>query len=414
MLLNVCGIEFSQSFDTIVEFPGVLLPAFRPTLQALQRMSQVSGDASFADLLAPIIQDSKEVMNVAAPQYTQKPGYFFDLSCLCSEDVELRLSLQEAFDMEKLQANTTLDEPQAESLKYALTHRMALIQGPPGTGKSYTGVAILQALTHNATKGELGPVICVTYTNHALDQLLERLVEANITQVIRVGSRSKSEVLEKLNLRQVVTQTKLTTLENRQRRVAKKELEECISRLEKLFAQFHQAPSMKSIREHLSLRYPQQYAQLFQEGEVDEEGFRIVGSQRKNPLEGWLSSGATVLSSCRPTLVLQKTQNLFSLGRSERRALYIAWVTDIRNEVRCQIETDFETYRSAKDTIHKVRQEQELRCLRKAQIIGMTTSGLARIIDQLKYVNAKVMLMEEAGEVLEVSPINPLRSKKMV
>jgi hypothetical protein len=46
---------------------------------------------------------------------------------------------------------------------------LALIQGPPGTGKSYTGVAIIKALLGNRKAEELGPIICVCYTNHALD-----------------------------------------------------------------------------------------------------------------------------------------------------------------------------------------------------------------------------------------------------
>lgn len=80
---------------------------------------------------------------------------------------------------------------------------MALVQGPPGTGKSYTGVGLIRVLLDNKAKGDLGPIICICYTNHALDQLLEHLVDSGVKQVIRIGSRSKSERLSNLNLRVV-------------------------------------------------------------------------------------------------------------------------------------------------------------------------------------------------------------------
>lgn len=52
--------------------------------------------------------------------------------------------------------------------------------------------------------------------------------------------------------------------------------------------------------------------------------------------------------------------------------------------------------------------ELDLRCLREARIIGVTTSGLARNIELLQRVGAKVILYEEAGEVLEAHTLTAL------
>jgi superfamily I DNA and/or RNA helicase len=54
-----------------------------------------------------------------------------------------------------------------------------------------------------------------------------------------------------------------------------------------------------------------------------------------------------------------------------------------------------------RDSLQKCRQEKDLRCLRGANVIGITTSGLARNIDLLRLLPSKVLLCEEAGEVLE-------------
>lgn len=50
---------------------------------------------------------------------------------------------------------------------------MRLTQGPPGTGKTYVGVQLCDILLrHSAAK-----ILCVCYTNHALDQFLEALLD---------------------------------------------------------------------------------------------------------------------------------------------------------------------------------------------------------------------------------------------
>lgn len=74
---------------------------------------------------------------------------------------------------------------------------VALIQGPPGTGKTYVGVQIAKLLLHNTVhkagvnaggKPVIGPLLCVCYTNHALDQFLMELRQAGITNMVRVGA----------------------------------------------------------------------------------------------------------------------------------------------------------------------------------------------------------------------------------
>ena len=58
---------------SLVEFPGVLLPAFLPTLRALQQMSN-SLDVPFADMLAPEGSDG-ELVDVPPPRYAMRRGF---------------------------------------------------------------------------------------------------------------------------------------------------------------------------------------------------------------------------------------------------------------------------------------------------------------------------------------------------
>lgn len=90
-----------------------------------------------------------------------------------------------------------LDYAQSKAYKAALTEEFTVIQGPPGTGKTYIGLRIARSIIENMYETNLleNPIVVVCYTNHALDQFLEGLI--NITEKItRIGGGCKSEVLK--------------------------------------------------------------------------------------------------------------------------------------------------------------------------------------------------------------------------
>ncbi|KAH6711711.1 hypothetical protein BKA61DRAFT_693590 [Leptodontidium sp. MPI-SDFR-AT-0119] len=145
----------SKTRQSLVEFPGVLLPSFQPTLQALQDMRRKLS-LPFAEIVAPDSQTSAAI--IKPPAYATKRGFSFNLDVLSG--VPLTLTPGQSFDFTKLDGGSTLDEAQQFAVIQALSTGLALIQGPPGTGKSYTGVAIIKALLHNRKAADLGPIIC--------------------------------------------------------------------------------------------------------------------------------------------------------------------------------------------------------------------------------------------------------------
>ncbi|KAK7877831.1 hypothetical protein WMY93_031503 [Mugilogobius chulae] len=98
-----------------------------------------------------------------------------------------------------------LDESQFKAFQLALTKELAIIQGPPGTGKTYVGLKIAEALLANQKlwrkKNDKAPILVVCYTNHALDQFLEGIYTFLRKGIVRVGSRSNSEILKHFNLK---------------------------------------------------------------------------------------------------------------------------------------------------------------------------------------------------------------------
>ena len=106
-----------------------------------------------------------------------------------------------------------LNKSQLEALKTAITTEFSVIQGPPGTGKTYVGAKIVRCLLDNRRAWDprqTSPMLMVCYTNHALDQFLEKVLEfLPSRKIIRVGGRCKSDKLENCNLKKFTYRYKL-------------------------------------------------------------------------------------------------------------------------------------------------------------------------------------------------------------
>jgi hypothetical protein len=180
----------SSPHRCLTEFPNVLLVSFQPVLEGLQEMYK-KPDIPFRNLIASPSTE-EPFPDLEPPQYTLRAGFTsFDLACLLPENDRVRplvTTPETPLDPHTIQSRTTLDPTQSVALLNTLSRGLSLIQGPPGTGKSYTGEKIIQVLLANKEKADLGPILCVCYTNHALDQLLEHLLDDGNTRVVRIGS----------------------------------------------------------------------------------------------------------------------------------------------------------------------------------------------------------------------------------
>jgi len=389
--------------QSLVEFPGILLPSFRPTLQALQKMSRTL-DLPFAQIIAPDTQHAGDV-DIPAPAYSRRPGFSFNLETLAGGE-QLRLTPGQPFNDNTLREKSRLDDAQQLSTINALRSCLALIQGPPGTGKSYTGVAIIKALLKNRNSAKLGPIICVCYTNHALDQLLEHLVKDGVEQLIRLGSRSKSELLQDLNLHHISKEIRPTKIESHEKYQLYAKLDIALDEIEELMPGLRDPAHWSNIKEYLENHHYGHFKQLFGRG-VDQDGFQEVRGRKFNILNSWVKGAPKRITSTRPIPELLGVI-LREMSGSERLALHRYWVQQNTMELTRRFLHVLDSYRHINASLKKCHQELDLRCLLRAHIIGVTTTGLARNLDILRRVRAKVVVFEEAGEVLEAHTLTAL------
>ncbi|KAL6854624.1 hypothetical protein J3F83DRAFT_477514 [Trichoderma novae-zelandiae] len=386
----------------LVEFPGILLASFKHTLDALKQMSQ-RPKMPFVDLLAPTNITATEV-DLQPPLYARAAGFTFDIGCITNDESEFLLSPQRPLNPRLVEARTTLDRTQSSALLNTLSRELSLIQGPPGTGKSYSGEKIIKILLANKGKASIGPILCVCYTNHALDQLLEHLLDDGIDMIIRIGSQSKSERLQALNLRVVAQNSDRTRSEKSSLYHLQQELNELKDSMQDSLQRLSVADSPQAIKKFLAQNFPRHHDTLFG---VEEDGWQKVGNEPHKALRRWLMDGSRDSTQCRGIGVLREIR-LSTMNNAERQVLHRDWLDSILAPIVRTITRLQEGYAELIERRGRVRSDVDLRCLEQANVIGVTTTGLAKNLDLLRKLRCKVMLCEEAGEVLEAHILTAL------
>lgn len=193
---------------------------YNRTLESFQtmalRMLENNENIPFAKYLVDLNTDVRE------PLYTRKKNYEstrVDFNCL----VKIKKSISKKYkkipilNVEKwpTREEMGLNEDQYEALKKCLTRKIGILQGPPGTGKTWMGVRIVEFLLSNFrklfTSEEQRPILLLSYTNHALDQFFEKLLELESIQrmladlsplkpFVRVGGRCENEQVKEYSL----------------------------------------------------------------------------------------------------------------------------------------------------------------------------------------------------------------------
>lgn len=406
--------NFRKTDGLLVEVPGIIPATFMPVLENLQRM-QKDSRLPFANWILEQAANASEYA-IPPPSYARVAGFSFDLSPILI-DLTNSLPFKPGSGTDdigsKLQQLTTLDKGQCEALVAALNRDFALIQGPPGTGKSYVGIQLMRVLLANKAKASLGPIIVVCYTNHALDQFLEHLLAAGVEKMIRIGGNSSSKLLEGKNLRVVSKFEYKTSIENRTlgQAFGAKEFNESIvvKQLEKLRG--IQEHTWNSIRDHLCWNYREIYQQF---SLIDADGFQKTS--KVAPFDLWKTGHGENLAklnrpcvSSNPTTILAAAnENVYALALEDREILLKHWAREIAEDIITTVTDSIQEIDDAQKTIDLVHGEVSRRLLESADVIGVTTTGLAKNILVLRSINAKVAICEEAGEVLEAHMLSAL------
>ena len=202
-------LKLQRSKVTLMAESPTYFNAVRPVLRVLQSHDPNSMPfrSELVDGQRPSHTDASATAEwPAAPAYitpsTELPtaSVFPQQATMSAESFVARLT-----DPTGLQ--TTFDESQRHAMAAALQQRVAVIQGPPGTGKSFVGRELACMLMDLLR----GPVLVITYKNHALDEFLEGCIDrVGLERIARLGSRSQSQALSGRNIKVLLRDRELT------------------------------------------------------------------------------------------------------------------------------------------------------------------------------------------------------------
>jgi superfamily I DNA and/or RNA helicase len=177
--------------------------------------------------------------------------------------------------------------------------------------------------------------------------------------------------------------------------------------------------SAKAISHFLLKTQPATHREIFGTGEADEEGFQAAGP-RLSPgqaLARWTSGRqrpgrqGSVLErdyEIDQILLFIKHRSVWDLSRSERCRLEAHWREAIIEQRAEALDKGLKDFDETDKLLQMQYKETDKRILESAGVIGVTTTGLAANSELLRSLPAKVLLIEEAAEVLEAHTITAL------
>ncbi|KAI9573105.1 P-loop containing nucleoside triphosphate hydrolase protein [Boletus coccyginus] len=303
------------------------------------------------------------------------------------------LELDRLLDLPK---RVSLDKAQARSLVAGLQQRVSLIQGPPGTGKSFIGALLAKAI-HDETAQT---ILVVCYTNHALDQFLGDLLKHDIPDesIVRLGGRS-NQATDHLALHRQPRGFSYDWEEiNNLRSTASYDESELQSHFDALLD-----IGDRNLLMYLEHEYDEFYDAFYVPLET-EDGMTRVGRNgqaidSRYLFSRWIRGLDAGVLSGEPHI--RASAWIWGMARSARQQRLDKWRHELVTEKLELLCSAGRPYNRLQDKIKQQFASATVTTLQQKRIIACTTTGAAIYADVLERVGPEVLLVEEAGEILE-------------
>ena len=311
-----------------------------------------------------------------------------------------------------------LDQSQADSLLAGLTQKVSLIQGPPGdyllltspplllnglrvgTGKSFIG-ALLAKVLHDSTRQT---ILVVCYANHALDQFLEDLLKVGIPEksIVRLGSKHTAQT-ENLSLQNQGTNFKLSRADWSVIQTSRATATHLGATLMSAFKGYMRSKvTYGELLEHVEFADSAYYEAFCVPDPTN--GMTTVGrgGQAVNNtylLDRWASGkNAGIFTR---SAVVQAAPEIWGMPYADRQEKIRCWDGEILNEQAQNISTLGKEYNKCIDELSRKFSEKDAAILSSKRIIGCTTTAAAMYRESIQAASPGILLVEEAGEILE-------------
>ena len=320
----------------------------------------------------------------------------------------------------QIQKAVSTDLSQKQALEEMFKSNIVLVQGPPGTGKTYIGVQMVKAMIdfakNNAKNSPPLRILCLCYTNHALDSFLLDLINAGVPEklFIRLGSSPKIDAKIKSRCLGGVSSS-INTDFGRTERAAyakiKQESETLEPRLKDIMKDISDSVWGKSLKwwqrisEWMEEYYYEEHDQLKTPDATDDDGFVLTGANGKDLQKNYLwerwcagQDKGIFQNVNKDERNHEEAHDLWKLDKSERQCLICEWNKEWIEPQLELLESTMENLKKNTEALRTLRKENDLKVLKHATVIGCTTVAAAKFQGMI---NPNVIIVEEAGEILE-------------
>lgn len=152
-----------------------------------------------------------------------------------------------------------------------------------GTGKTFLGVLLAKIiLSHTKEK-----ILCVCFTNHALDSFLEDLLSKGVQDIVRIGSGCRNQKLEPCQLRNL-SSTGFNQVQNRQYARLKSSQDNLREEINKAEEHLNGKLNNAQVTQWLQIEDPDAFDELSLPIAVKHHDETIVGKKVRRPFIGRL------------------------------------------------------------------------------------------------------------------------------
>ncbi len=258
-------------------------------------------------------------------------------------------------------------------------------------------------------------ILVVCFTNHALDQFLEDLLDIGIpaSDMVRLGGKSttRTKPLALYNQSSTFRQTSSSWKIIDQLKSKTTDMANC---LHMAFSRYKSA-NIQS-RQFLDyLEFQPEYADFLEAFTVPktEDGSVRVGRRGKAVndfylIDRWANGGDAGIFSDR---VQKSSKKIWKLSRADRQASIAKWRLDMLKEQVAELYTIAEKYNDLQGQLERMFKQKDAEIIRSRRIIACTTTAAAKYSQELQAASRDIVLVEEAGEILESHVITALGSQ---
>ena len=273
-----------------------------------------------------------------------------------------------------------------------------------GTGKSFIGTLIAKALHLFTPK----TILVVCYTNHALDDILEGLLDVGIPPdtMLRLGGKSTARTEPLLLQKQpngARTRDQWTIIDK-----YKQEAEVIYKMLDNAFNEYLSfKTSLSDILDYLEFDDPIFYGAFKVPDPEDSDGMVRVGrGGQKIPVtyllfqwqKGW---NAGIYKQDIRDSESEEIKKIWDMKYPTRQENFKRWEDALMQESIEALADIARKYNKCQEDLMRAQNTSLPGILHSKRIVGCTTTAAAKYGDEIRTFNPDVLLVEEAGEILE-------------